>query len=129
MTHAALLGTQVHQIVFVGFDLDRDAFGDLHAEIGKLIDLVRIVGQKTQFLCTEISEDLCTDVVFAQVSGKAQGNIGVQGVKAFLLQLISLEFIDETDPSAFLAHVEEDASAFFFDLGHGCCQLIAAVAA
>lgn len=71
MAHAALLGTQVHQIVFVGFDLDRDAFGDLHAEIGKLIDLVRIVGQKTQFLCTEISEDLSTDVVFAQVSGKA----------------------------------------------------------
>ena len=99
MTHAALLGTQVHQIVFVGFDLDRDAFGDLHAEIGKLIDLVRIVGQKTQFLCTEISEDLSTDVVFAQVSGKAQGNIGVQGVKAFFLQFISLEFIDETDPS------------------------------
>ena len=129
MAHAHLFGFEVEGVVGGGLHLDGDALGDLDAELLELVDLVGVVGEQTHGLDAELPQDLGPDEVFAFVSGKAQGQVGLEGVHALLLELVGLEFVDQADPAALLAHVEEDAAALFFDLCQGGGQLLAAVAA
>ena len=129
VAHALLLGLEIEEIVVGGLDLDGDPLGDLHAELGELVDLVRVVGQKAQALHAQRAEDLGADVVLPLVPGKAQGQVGVQGVHALLLELIGPELVDEADAPALLAHVEEHAPPLPLDLPHGGGKLLAAVAA
>ena len=98
-------------------------------ELLQLVDLVRIVGEETHGLYAEFPEDLGADVVLALVALEAQGQVRLHGVHAPLLQCVGFQLVDEPDPAALLAHVEEDAAAFFFDLGHGGGELFPAVAA
>ena len=69
------------------------------------------------------------DVILPQVPGKAQGQVGLQGVHALVLEGIGPELVDQANPPAFLAHVEEDPPALSLDLGQGGGQLLAAVTA
>ena len=79
VAHAVLLGLQIEQVVLGGLHLDGDPLHDLQSVVGKLIDLVRVVGQQPQGPGPQIVEDLGPDEVFPQVSGEAQGQIGLQG--------------------------------------------------
>lgn len=79
-------------------------------------------------LRAEVLQDLSADPVFAQVGRKAELYVCLNGIEALFLQLIRLQLVDQTDAAAFLAHIEQHATAFLVDLLHGCRQLLTAVA-
>ena len=113
----------------VGVHLDGHPAVDVHAELSQLIQLVRVVGQKAHALHPQVPQDLGPDIILPLVGGKAQGQVGLQGVHALLLKSIGLQLVDEADAPALLAHVQQDAPALLFDLGQGGGELLAAVAA
>ena len=123
-----LLGLQIEAVFLGGLHLDGYPLHDGQAEIGELVHLVRVVGEQAHGLHTQIAEDLGADVVLPEISGKAQGQVGLQGVHALILEGVGLQLVQQADAPALLPHVEEYAPALPFNLGHGGGQLLAAVA-
>ena len=82
MTHALLLGLEIEAVVVVGWHLDRHALEDLQAKGFELINLVGIVCEQAHALDAEGAQDLRTDIIFACVSGKTEGDVRVHGVQA-----------------------------------------------
>src|SRR5699024_7796269 len=77
----------------------------------------------------KIPEYLGSDIILPFISLKAKGKVCLQSIHPLFLQLICPELIDQSDPSSFLAHIEENPSSLLFDLPHSCMKLLAAVAA
>ena len=112
----------------MGMDLDRHALNNLQAKVAQAVDLGGVVGKQADALAAQAAQNLRATPVFAQVRGESEGLVGLNGVHAILLQAISLDLVDEADAAALLAHVEDDAATFLFNLRHGAVQLVAAVA-
>ena len=75
MTHALLLGLEIEAVVVVGWHLDRHALEDLQAKGFELINLVGIVREQAHALDAEGAQDLRTDIIFACVGGKTEGDV------------------------------------------------------
>src|SRR5206468_7497226 len=74
-------------------------------------------------------QNLRSDAVIPQVGSKAKLQVGVHRIEPFLLQLVSLQLINEADAAAFLPHIEQNARAGFVNLHEGRGELKAAIAA
>src|SRR5258708_29775796 len=86
MTHAFLLGAEIVDVLRVGLRLERDPLHHLQTEAVKTTVLGRIVGQIPHGGDAKIDEDLGADAVLAAVDGKAELEVGVDGVEAGVLQ-------------------------------------------
>ena len=80
MAHPLLLGPQIEQSLCSSGQLNGHPLRDLEAEVGELIDLVRVVGQKPHGLYSQVPEDLSAGPVLPQVRRKAQLHIGTSTV-------------------------------------------------
>ena len=76
----------------------------------------------------EVGEDLRAHSIVAEIGGKPQFFVGLDGVEALFLEFVGVDFRRQADAAAFLAEVEQD-SALVGDLFHGRGELAAAVAA
>ena len=94
-----------------------------------LRELRRVVGQEPHPRAAEHLQHANRDRVVALVVVEAQHRVGIDSVEAGILQLIGTELVDETETTAFLLQVENDAAARLLELGQRQAQLVAAVAA
>ena len=69
-----------------------------------------------------------TTAVVALVGLEAQVYVGVDGVEAFLLQLIGGNLVHQTDAATFLLHIDYYTTTFLLNHLHGLVELFAAVA-
>ena len=93
------------------------------------MNLGGIVGHQTQLLCTQGNQNLCAHAIFTQVRGKAKLDVGIYRIIALLLQLIGTQLVNQTDTTAFLTQVQQQAAAFLVNGLKCCSQLLAAVTA
>ncbi len=129
VSHSGFLGFEVSAVVFTGRDDDGDFFDDGEAVAFDAIDLLRIVGHDTDLLEAEVSQDLRADAVVTFVGRQTEDFVGLDGVEAFFLEGVGVEFIGQADASAFLSEVDEDAFSGGVDGFHGVFELGAAVTA
>ena len=129
VAHLVALGPQVGLVVGVGCGFDRHLLADREAVALEPDDLLRVVGEDADAGQAEVAEDLGADPVVAQVGGQAELEVGLDRVRALLLQLVGLELVEQADPATLLREVEQDAAALLLDLGQGRDQLLAAVTA
>ena len=108
--------------------LNRHAIGDFKAKLRKLIDLVRVIGQKTHGLHTQIAQDLRADEVLTLISLEAQCKICLKRIHALILQLVSAKLVYQADATTFLAHIQNHAAALFVNRAHSGSELITAIA-
>jgi hypothetical protein len=69
------------------------------------------------------------DAIVALVGGETQALVGFDGIGAAILQLVGADLVQQADATAFLAQIQQHATAFTGDGLHGGFQLRAAVAA
>jgi hypothetical protein len=111
----------------VGFE--GDALRDRHPMILETLDFFGVVGQEADGVDPEVLQNLCADGIVPLVGPVSQHLIGLDGVVAFVLQVIGLQFVEEPNAATFLAEIEEHPRALRGDAAHGGVELFAAVAA
>ena len=110
--------------------VQRHALDDLHLEARQAGDLARVVGEQLELADAEVVEDLRTDAVVAQVGGKAEPLVGLDGVGVVLvLQRVGADLVEQADAAALLAQVDQHAAALGSDRRERGIALGAAVAA
>ena len=113
----------------VGGQFDRYPLNNAQAIGFKPHHLARIIGQKADASDSQFGKDLCPDPILPQVWREPEGLIGLDGVQALLLlKLVGFQFLEQADPPALLAHVENHAGARFHDLAHRMLKLAPAIA-
>ena len=129
MAHAVFLGLQVFFGVLVGLDFGGYAlnYGDSGAFQGG--HLIGIVGDKAHGLYAEMLQHSGGQSVLAIVGIVAELFVGLDGVKAPILEFVSLELGHEADTAAFLLLIDKDAGAGVGDHGESHFELLAAVTA
>ena len=85
VSHAALLGLQVSQIVFVGCYLNGHVLNDLQSVCLQSHTLDRVVGQQSHLVYAEVAQHLGTATVVALVGLEAQVNVRIDGVESLFL--------------------------------------------
>ena len=76
----------------------------------------------------QIVQDLGSDPIVAQVLFKSEVEVGLDRIKALVLERVGPDFIGQTDAPALLMQVQDNAFPLFGNIGHGLVQLLATVA-
>jgi len=138
MAHAALgeevaqlflLGLEIVVGVFGGGDLAGDALGHANAGALESSDLIGVVREQANLLDAESAENFGGHEELALIGFEAEALIRFDGIEATVLQGVGLQLGHETDTSAFLLLINENAGALLGDHGEGHFELLAAVAA
>jgi hypothetical protein len=87
--------------------------GDAH--VGQGFDLARVVGHQAQRLHAQVLEHRQAHGVVTLVGGETQALVGFDGVGAAILQLVGADLVQQADATAFLAQVQQHATAFTGD--------------
>src|SRR5579862_7875008 len=105
MAQLVLLGLQIATVLFVRRYLDRNSFDNPQTVAIEADDFLGIIRQEPNFPDTQIDQDLRPNAIVPEVGSEAQPAIGLDGIQAFpLLQLVCLQFAQETDAPSLLAH-------------------------
>src|SRR5215210_6517333 len=96
---------QVALVVAVWLHLDRDTLGDLQPEAPEADDLGEVVREEAYALEVEVFEDLGSHAVVPEVGGEAELLVGLDGVHAFVLEVVGPHLVEEPDAAALLLHV------------------------
>src|SRR5438477_5404665 len=123
------LGPQVEGVELVGRHHVGDAARDADAVLLELRNLVGIVGHQPHRADLEAGEHVRRDRVIALVVAEAEREIGVHGVEALVLQRVGADLVDQADPAALLAEIEEQAARHRGQPAQGRLELVAAIAA
>src|SRR5437870_9607994 len=115
-------------VVGIRLAADRHLFHHLKAVTFESDNFLGIVGQKTELADSEIEEDLRAKAVIAQVAWITEFGICLHRVESFFLQFVGVNFCREPDAAAFLAHINQNAIAFFLDLSQRRVQLVSTIA-
>ena len=94
-----------------------------------MVHLIGVVGEQPHGLYAQLAQNLGANIVFAQVAGESEGEVGLEGVHAVVLQLVGAQLVHQPDAPPFLAHVQYHPAPLGFYLGHSRGQLLAAIAA
>ena len=109
--------------------LYRYSFGDFKAVTFEADYFARVIRHKMDGTQAQVAEYLRSYPVVAQVGGKTEGDIGLDGVQSlFLLKMVRLKFIGEAYAPAFLVHVEHYSLPFFLDGFKSGVKLFSAIA-
>ena len=129
VAHFLVLGFKVSGKRILERDFSGDAFGDGDAGGLQGGDFVGIVGDESDLGDAKELEGFGWQFVGATVGGESELDIGFNGVKTVVLQLVSFELGHQTDSTALLLLVEEDACASRCDFGKSHFELKPAIAA
>src|SRR5688572_11604186 len=129
MTELVSFRPQVTLVLPVRRLHQRHAVAEAQAVSLEADHLARIVGDRPNRLESEIQEDLRTDTVVAEIRLEAEPLVRLDGVRAFVLQLVRLELVEQADASPFLVEIDHDAAPLRLDHLHRRVELPAAVAA
>src|SRR5262249_53576850 len=102
-------GCQIACVLRIRVDLDRHLLDDRQAVAVEAAELPGIVREDPDGREAEVGEDLVPDPPLARVRGKAELEVRLDGIEPIFLQLVRAELVEESDPTALLRHVEEDA--------------------
>jgi len=122
-------GRKIEFALLFGRRDNRNLFYNLQIEAGESVDFLRVIGQKSDRRQPQVLQNLQTNTVISRVRLEAEFVIGFDGVVSLVLQLIGLEFCQESDPAPFLREIDHRTRSCFVDHPHRHMQLIAAVAA
>jgi len=92
-------------------------------------NLFGIVGDEAHCVNAQELESLCGNLEEAAVRLVSKFEIGLDGVKPLVLELVGAQLGHQADAATFLLLVDQDAGAFVDDALHGELELLAAVAA
>src|SRR5579884_594296 len=109
---------------FAGNTLDHS-----HAGSFERGDLLRIVGDESDFTHTHCSEDSRRQFELAMVSLKAESLVGFDGVESLVLKFVGLELGDKSDASTFLLFVKQNSCPGIGDHSQSEFELLSAVTA
>src|ERR1700733_2106464 len=116
MSHFCAFGLEIARIVRVGLSFDWKLFDNVKTVTFQSNDLFRVVGQEADLTNTEIDQYLRAGAVFPEIHWKPELFVCLDGVQALFLELIGTNFCRQSDSPSFLAHINEDAGAFFADV-------------
>ena len=128
MSHAVLFGAQVAFVVLVGLNDDGHGLHNLQSVTFEAAAFDGVVGEQPHLPHAEVAQHLGSDAVVAFVGFEAEGEVGVNGVHALLLQVVGFQLVDQADATPLLTHIEDYAATFLLYHAHGLVQLVAAVA-
>ena len=89
---------------------------------------MRVVGDQLHAGDAQVFHNLHGQVVLALVGLETEGNIGLDGVHAVVLERVSLDLVVQADAPAFLPEVDQSPRPVFEDHLKGHVQLFAAIA-
>ena len=119
---------EIARVLRRGLDLERHLLDDRQPVSVEPGQLARVVGQDPDGRQPEVGEDLVADPPLARVRRKPEREVGLDGVEPVRLQLVGPKLVQEADPAALLAHVQDDAVSLRLDAGERLLELISAVA-
>jgi len=128
VAEAVFFGAEVINVVWRGCNLDGDLLDDFDAVDFESAGFLGVIGEYFDLFESEVTEDLGADAVVAFVGGKAEFDVGVNGVEALLLEFVGVEFVFEADASAFLAEIDQGANACLLNHLQGRDELLATLA-
>ena len=103
MPHLLAFRIQVMLVELARFDHDGDAFVDDEAVAVDADHFHRVVREQAEMFHAEVEQDLRADAVFAEVGRESEADVRLDGVAAFLLELVRAELVREPDAASFLA--------------------------
>src|SRR6202012_5591750 len=112
MPAALGLGGQVGGVGLVEVQGGGDLLGDRDAQAAQLSALVRIVAQQRDAAGPERVQHLGRAGVVAFVGPVAEGEVGVVGVQATVLQRVGVELLVQSDAPSLLAQVQHVPAAY-----------------
>src|SRR5262249_13967760 len=90
---------------------DRDPVVNSQAVALDATQFAGVVGDGSNRTQTQVEQDLRADAVVSQVGLEAELLVGLDGVRAVILQLVRLELVEETDPAPLLVQVYDDTAS------------------
>ena len=98
--HVAFVG-------LVGGNREADPPGYLDAQAADAGHFVRVVGDQLHAGDAQVFHDLHGQVVLALVGLEAEGDVGLDGVHAVVLERVGLNLVVQADAPAFLPEVDQ----------------------
>ena len=129
MPHFFIFGPQVSERVWSWRNFARKPCDNFNAGISQGDSLAGIICEKSNTFDTEVVQYRGRQAEIPAVALEAQRVIGLNGVDAGILQLISLHFCHQANAAALLIFVNHEATTFRGDGLHGHLELTVAVAA
>jgi hypothetical protein len=126
MRHFLLLGLQVGEGVRIRQDFTGELGDHRDAMFRQSSGFARIVREQTNFFDAEIAHDRRGQA--EEIGREPQGVIGLNRIKASILQFVCLQLCHQANAAAFLILINHQPATFFGDGLHGHFQLIATVA-
>jgi hypothetical protein len=106
----------------------RDAFDYADSGLFELLDFVGIVREKADSADAQGFERLRGKGVVPRIGCKSELAIRFHGIQTIVLQLVSLDFIEQPDSAAFLGEVQENSRFLLRDSSKREFELGAAIA-
>ncbi len=106
----------------------RHALDHIDPQIPECLHLDRIVGHEPELADTQVFEHVETHAVIPQIGGEAETFIRFDRIRAFVLEAIGTDLVEQPDAPSFLAQIEHDAPALDGDGAQRLLQLVATVA-
>lgn len=129
MAKLAGLGGQVQLVVQVLAHLQRYPLGDPHTKALQGVDLARVIGHQANGADPQVVEHRLANRIVALIGGEPQALVGLDGIRAAILQLVGADLVQQTDTTAFLAQIQQHATPLGSDRAQGGLQLRTAIAA
>src|SRR4051794_3651424 len=130
MPELVALGVEIALSLRDGRGDDRDLVDD--AEVVAVIDegvgLLGVVREQSDLRQAQVLEDLQADPVVAGVRPVAEGEVGLDGVEALVLEVVRADLLDQADPAPFLGQVDEGPRPLVPDHGQRHVELVPAIA-
>src|SRR2546427_11416489 len=129
VTQFELLRSQVANVRVLRRNLDRHALDNPEPVALHPDNLPRIVGDQPDLVQPQLHQDLRADPVVPQVRLEAERQVGLDGVLAFVLQLVRPQLVHQADAAPLLVQVQEHPLPHLLDHLQRVMELLAAVAA
>jgi len=100
----------------IGLAANRHLLHHLDAVAFESNHLLRIVRQETKLSHAEIKENLRSQSVVPQITGKTELGICLHRIETFFLELIGMDFRGQPDAAALLSHIHKYTGAFLRNL-------------
>src|SRR5699024_10924357 len=109
--HAVAFGAQVTDVVLVDLNRDGGPAGDGDAVALQSHAFGGVVAHQVDGPHAQVVEDLCAGAEFAGIRGQSEGEVGVDGVGALVLELVGTQFGQQADAAALMsAHVDHNSA-------------------
>src|SRR4051812_15763403 len=129
MAHFFLLGPQITKRVRIRRSFAAELDDQLDAVLRQCTGFARIVREQTNPLDAEIAQDRSRQVEVPAIGLKPEGMVGLNRIKAGILQLVGLQLRHQADAAALLILIDHEPATLFSDGLHGHFQLVVAITA